>query len=1240
MQKSLKKKIVALICLFIITTTVLFGSVGSLNVHAWNSDSDAYDKSITVNENGDWVVTFYDKQHTGDIWYTTEGYKLSINGTSYSQQMLFDPTNVESHIDSNGMVTTQKTIPAANVQAAFNEIDPTGTIYSQYKAGDYSNIRLDGLMSITHKVGGIEYKTFDREMAEYNLDYPDSHLESLIGPDGLFDLSDATELANMISAYGWSAKTIEDLLRTHTNKNLYNSLLEMLEELEAKKAAEELKTDDKDKEKNPEQVADAPAKIDHISGRNYPIYKTYNTTDQFNLGEGIPSGESFTNGVKADVWYGQYGWTKVEGVYRIPVTVTFKGTWWKYEWHGDGTYNSSGAENGKMEKVDYDWSNSYTFILDREWEYYYLSYLDTYLLQQLTVQNGCFDSTKVYTSGIGVETYAGHDFGTTRADNVGSIYIGGSDNKKHTIKPSAAPVVEMGYRSPGSFDPLSYKSTAEDELDGVETWNDYLRINGKVYMDDSHVAGNSTNKKSVAPTPTDISEADYEALQYQSTQGVTIPQATRNGAYSTTLSAAYISLKPALGRQKSFSSSGKSCILSGYEQNEPIIVHTPVISPVKIITGGVASTDTQLVDKNGNSGDEWLDLDEKYWLKLDSVYTFQFLPYRWLQDMFHYSDDEMIQAFGPGIRDLKGYSEGAATTKYDKYVKWKRVKFPFDVCINGVYYEVGETGSYSDSTTGKTYTYLDTENMQYYTKWIYLPISSATTIDFYIPSWADESIKTFVNKEGYYQIKYEVAAYNVIDQFNINNEEKKEENENAWYNGEEVTGPYSSDESKYVATYDIAANVSGWIYDFQIVGTTNSSIYDRFTKEENEGRYYNQKYSFALNKEEKKAGTYNRLGTKELRFALDGLTTTSWELKNTIALSKGRSKDYSDMGGLWKGQYFTYTLKTIANLYEAGDYIEILPDFRFVDPYGNMYRNDDGDDSNDVQYYYSLATGEKFYKFGSSDGMALSFETSLGDDMFEGSYYDGRSESHGNNDLLYSAMRYYSSMSDPSYYYLNKVIKNYNMEKIKLEDTLRLLTGTLEQLDGNLGKDPGSLLSLGELHPYGGMPADVSKITDVDTQLHDSMQTWFGEYYIPDNFYVVKKEVLEDYIPVIGGTKDQDGDGDIDLDDYAIAHYTDETHSKIEAGITTDAPIFEKDGYVVINFDITSYKYNTPHLEYEGGNSHGGMWYTESGGHIPDIETGGDPDITIPAEPGDVAIIEIKHSVQDKYSARILFIDR
>ena len=74
---------------------------------------------------------------------------------------------------------------------------------------------LDGLMSITHKVDGIEYNTFD-SMVGYNDLFPDD-IFSKCGSDGLFDLSNEEELKAMISAYGWSAKAIEDLLRTHSS---------------------------------------------------------------------------------------------------------------------------------------------------------------------------------------------------------------------------------------------------------------------------------------------------------------------------------------------------------------------------------------------------------------------------------------------------------------------------------------------------------------------------------------------------------------------------------------------------------------------------------------------------------------------------------------------------------------------------------------------------------------------------------------------------------------------------------------------------------------------------------------------------------------------------------------------------------------------------------------------------------------------------------------------------------------
>ena len=154
MRKNIRNRIIALLSTASFILSMF--NMKSFNIYAWNSESEAYDKSITVNDNGDWVVTFYDKQHTGNIWYTTEGYTITFNETSYSQQLLFDPSQVETHYDaSTGMVTTQKTISKADVEAALNTLDSSGTLLSQYQSGDYSNIRCDQVKQSQRRCIGI-----------------------------------------------------------------------------------------------------------------------------------------------------------------------------------------------------------------------------------------------------------------------------------------------------------------------------------------------------------------------------------------------------------------------------------------------------------------------------------------------------------------------------------------------------------------------------------------------------------------------------------------------------------------------------------------------------------------------------------------------------------------------------------------------------------------------------------------------------------------------------------------------------------------------------------------------------------------------------------------------------------------------------------------------------------------------------------------------------------------------------
>lgn len=1301
-NKNMKKRIPALFAVLILMVQVLspmtaYADVGddgwdtnaqsAISDNAYAGVTDPHNNATTIASDGTLVNSKDNKQsssYVNHITYTTIGETVTVynnDGTVAGQFTVGYDTKNYKYTDSDtgekrvaSISTTTYDVWSAAAKAAglsdatiagiragtiLTKTDDVETIvyYDSSGVPHYAaTMAGDGTITTTSETSSWWYKAMASAWEQYgngsdfngayNLgDYTDAKY-IIVMPDGSkityydeesFNAKAAegytgyvvTPVMEAIAyAFGWAGGADEFIyaMMTHMAKYLQKAVDELTEE-----DIEKLLEDDEFKnELNKDLGTDNGQNIDHISGKLTPDYYTYNTSDEYNLGEGIPSSKTFTNGVKADTWYGEYGWKKVEGSRKINVTVTYSGTWHHYvDENGNPPSSDQTATEGggsgtehTYHDEDYTWSKSYSYVVERAYLYYYLAYLETYQLQSLTVQNGCFDSDKIYSGAQTITVEALHD----DAD-MGSMYAGGSDYLLHTQwQEFEMPEKNCGYVDSGSVNPseADIAALAEGAVPPLLVKNDLLKTNNVTYMNDAWVEMEGDMANKMRPTdypggsyiPSD--EAGNPFVTYSNTQQVTIPAPTENGKYSTTLIPNYAPLKPTTGTNIPGIKSGKSAILPGYEGNEPVVVHTPVISPVKITTGDTAVSDTQLTHKDSSSfPNEWNDLDYSYYLRLDNTYTFEFEPFEWVQDITGMTADDIETVVANG-RNLKGYAEDGEEKYFDEFIKWKRVRFPFDVEINGIFYTTGDKGTtYYDAVSQTTEYYTDAKNGQTYTKWIYLTASDHD-FDFYIPTWAYESTTMWPDNSDYYKVQYQVAALNTIDQFGSNHAGATEDTENGKWNPNEVPG---DDPSRYVATYEIAANVSGWIYDFQIVGTTNGSLYWESPYEDDT----NENYSFALHKEEKKSGVYNRTGTKDIRYDLDGEVTSSWNILDTIALSKGRSKRYTDMGGAFRGQSVNFIVRTIANLEGENDYITINPTLRYVTKDGtSCYDNEDDDPDNDIQIYYNTKDHNNFVRYGSGTESLNSVQ--LGDQKFYGSYYDGRTESHGNDDLTYSANKYYSSMDNPVQYYLKKEIPSYTVTSIKLYDTLRLLDGNLEKLSINLSKQPTELQ---DLTYYGSL----DNIITSDIKLHDSMQTWYGQYWIPDEIYIVTEEELSRW------TEDHDGDGDIDLDDYSKQHWVDpDDHSKgSRSGVTKDAEIWEKDGYLVVNFPIDTHNDGADHLSY------GGMWNNEAtgdyDGSIPKIETGGTPDIDIPAKPGDVILVELSNSVQDKYSTRILFID-
>ena len=90
--------------------------------------------------------------------------------------------------------------------------------------------------------------------------------------------------------------------------------------------------------------------------------------------------------------------------------------------------------------------------------------------------------------------------------------------------------------------------------------------------------------------------------------------------------------------------------------------------------------------------------------------------------------------------------------------------------------------------------------------------------------------------------------------------------------------------------------------------------------------------------------------------------------------------------------------------------------------------------------------------------------------------------------------------------------------------------------------------------------------------------------------------------------------------------------------LTTDAPFWKKDGYLVLNFDIKTINNGTDHLTYGGGTQD--QWLKE--GQRTTTIVGDkifDTDISVPVKSGDIAIIDLDNSVSDKYEVSIFQIN-
>lgn len=598
----------------------------------------------------------------------------------------------------------------------------------------------------------------------------------------------------------------------------------------------------------------------------------------------------------------------------------------------------------------------------------------------------------------------------------------------------------------------------------------------------------------------------------------------------------------------------------------PIKVHTPIISPIKVVTPDKteAVEKTQLIAgySYNPSVDNQLLLDRSYFIEWDNQ--------TWLSALYG---------------EVEEYSD-----VLNKYTRAKYVRFPFTVVYNNTLYERDAESGYTewieviapDDYETPYDEGVDVSAYESANHWLMTP--------FYIPSFSEEGGEP--GEEIYIECK--VEAWNVLGR-DLGNHTS----------AVSLTGNMNSSKECYVASARKYVQLSGWIYDFSVVGTDNQAVYNG--KGMIDGDYYTPAadMSFAELKEEKKTGTLNRLGQPNIRYLMDGSLTNEWSYLNTIPLRNGLSKSFPENGNVWRGQTFAYTIKTISNLSGENDSIEITPTFTYVNSDGEVLRSENDDFQLILKHD---GEAHKYYTYDPDDH-SLSFHTlelSLDSEKLKESYYNEKDsnayqfgdwiENSVTNENTYRTESY--PMSKQVYLYRKSVTNNIN--HISIPSTLRLVSGEYEQLACNQDKQYvrgglSDLITYDSIKGYGD---------EQEWKFITSMQQWHGSYCIPANARIV--DVRER------------GGADFDFMDWLTEQDT---------GISLSGEeIFEPlDGYLIINFDIIAYKDGEPYLQYSGGyDGANDMWDTEGykEGKIPgDGKTVPD----IPIREGDVAVVEMVH---------------
>lgn len=268
-------------------------------------------------------------------------------------------------------------------------------------------------------------------------------------------------------------------------------------------------------------------------------------------------------------------------------------------------------------------------------------------------------------------------------------------------------------------------------------------------------------------------------------------------------------------------------------------------------------------------------------------------------------------------------------------------------------------------------------------------------------------------------------------------------------------------------------------------------------------------------------GNYYWVGDK----MIDGQPRTTFTEPFRLPIRHGSHPDGYKNVAVKTGYQFKFDMKTKGDMREQNDGVHITPTFYFVDKTGQNRRKVDVYYHNDINYFVKVgSTQDKEYRMVKLNEPLRNVPTT---------------QLNNTADYYYRHADNYGFTAEKSQQFIHTFIRNFERDYSKQENATgpygdQILHWKLRTFIGPLGLNV----------PSTAMVPQEDAIS--------SEQQWYGEYSLPAEVYVVEEGK--------------------NIAGYGLEHRLNKSH-----------PIFLRDGYLIVNFDIETIQkgdLSKPHLQY------------------------------------------------------------